>query len=439
MPLTLFCPVCGAASRQTRCFACQWPLSPENTSRPSQRMGPRQRRSPFRRSQAQRSFASGRQDFSQSGPAGRLSSLQPSPRITRRNMLIGLGVLVAVPGAVAGIWWEMTPHPSYIYRGHSSSISGVAWSPDGKRIASASGDATVQIWNAPGGGDVFTYRGHTGDAPAISWSADSQSIASTSIDGSVHVWNVADGDDVFICQVPEDYAGGSDPPGLSVAWSPDGRYIASAAGSPNASSSYTAQVWDAVNGAHTFTYQGHSQSGVLDVAWSPDSRRIASAGIDGTVQVWDAANGANPFIYKGHTDPRNVNNHGGLLNYPTAPTAVTWSPDGKRIASAGSDGTVQVWDANDGGHVLIYRGHPIVSEDLFGDAGGYPTHVAWSPDGTRIASTGDNMQVWGATDGVNLRTYTDAAGPIAWSPDSKHVVSAASSTSNYTVLVWEAP
>ncbi len=94
-------------------------------------------------------------------------------------------------------------------------------------------------------------------------------------------------------------------------------------------------------GTPHYTYRGHSAS-VNAVAWSTDGKRIASGSNDGTVQVWDAANGGNVFIYRGHV---------GRVN------AVAWSPDGKRIASGGSDGTVQVWDAANGGNVFIYRGH----------------------------------------------------------------------------------
>jgi WD40 repeat protein len=90
-----------------------------------------------------------------------------------------------------------------------------------------------------------------------------------------------------------------------------------------------------------YTYRGHSAS-VMGVVWSPDGKRIASGSDDGTVQVWDAANGGHVYTYRGYA---------GRVN------AVAWSPDGKRIASGSNDGTAQVWDAVNGGHVYTYRGH----------------------------------------------------------------------------------
>jgi serine/threonine protein kinase len=119
----------------------------------------------------------------------------------------------------------------YTYRGHSKVVSSVAWSPDGRRIAS-SDNKTVQVWGAMDGGNVYTYRGHS---------------------NTVH----------------------------AVAWSPDGRRIASGSGDK------TVQVWDAADGGHVFTYQRHSQE-VLAVAWSPDGKRIASGSNDKTAQVWQA-------------------------------------------------------------------------------------------------------------------------------------------------------
>src|SRR5258708_21934094 len=127
-------------------------------------------------------------------------------------------------------------------------------------------------------------------------------------------------------------------------------------------------------GAALYTYRGHSAS-VNAAASSPDGTRIASGSADGTVQVWDAANGGHAFTYHRHV---------GRVN------AVAWSPDGTRIASGSADGTVQVWDTANGGHVFTYRGHA-----------DHVVTVAWAPDSQRIAS-GDNhatAQVWDAANG----------------------------------------
>jgi WD40 repeat protein len=323
---------------------------------------------------------------------------------SRRAVIAGLVGLTLVGGGITWFTFSHQPIPLgtrlYTYRGHSGGLESVAWSPDGKRIASGSGDGTVQVWDAVDGGNGFTYKGHSGWVRSVAWSPDGKRIASGSGDGTVQVWDAVDGGNGFT------YKGHF---GVleSVAWSPDGKRIASGSGDK------TVQVWDAVDGGNSFTYEGHS-SWVNAVAWSPDGKRIASGSSDRTVQVWDAVDGGNGFTYKGHSD--------WVL-------AVAWSPDGKRIASGSSDRMVQIWDAVDGGNGFTYKGH---SNSVLA--------VAWSPDGKRIASGGydDTVQMWDAVDGENAFTYKGHTGvveAVAWSPDGKRIASA---SWDRTVQVWVA-
>jgi WD40 repeat protein len=184
--------------------------------------------------------------------------------------------------------WKATTGKRIVTISSSPSVKGplapwntVAWSPDGKRIA-IGGNGDVQIWDAATGRNISYYGYHA---------------------GIVH----------------------------DLAWSPDGKYIA--IGSDNT----TVQLWEIATIKNIYTYTGHT-TGVFAVAWSPDGKRIASGDSDGLVLVWDAFTGGHTYTYRGHADY-----YPGHYTSGAAVNSLTWSPDGKHIASASSDSTVQVW------------------------------------------------------------------------------------------------
>jgi putative hemolysin len=249
-------------------------------------------------------------------------------------------------------------------RGHTDVVSSVCFSPDGKRLASASRDQTVKVWDARTGQEQLTLQGHTAPVLGVCFSPDGQRLASASEDKTVKVWDAALGKEVLTLK---GHRGGV--PGIC--FSPDGRRLASA------SWDRTVKVWDAQTGQELLTLKGHTAA-IYSVSFNPDGSRLASASYDRTVKVWDAETGQEERTLQGHTD---------------VVSSVCFSPDGKRLASASMDKTVKVWDALTGQDLLTFHGHTSGVRS-----------VCFSPDGRRLASAGDTdpkVKVWGL-EGVGL-------------------------------------
>ena len=186
----------------------------------------------------------------------------------------------------------------------------MAFSPEGQRLASASWDKTVKVWDARTGQEGLTLNGHTDCVWGVAISPDGQRLASASQDGTVKVWDARTGQETFTFK-------GHTSSVHAVAFSPDGQRLASA-------SLQTVKVWDARTGEETLTLMGHVGD-VWGVAFSPDGQRLASCG-DGTVKLWEARIGQETLKLLAHT------------------SAVAFSADGQRLASCSGDGTVKLWE-----------------------------------------------------------------------------------------------
>ena len=210
----------------------------------------------------------------------------------------GLRLASAGDGRKVYVWNALTGQTIVVYEGHSGVLSNVfalAWSPDGNRIVSACSaagfDKTVHIWNAKTGSALRRYNSSYGLTPqfsvsSVAWSPHGDRIATACGDKSIRLWEATTGKTILTFKTNSDWV-------YTIAWSPDGRYLALANGNS------TAEILDASTGRVLLTYSGHHES-VRDIAWSPGGSRLATASNDTTVQIWDAATGACLHVYSEH-------------------------------------------------------------------------------------------------------------------------------------------
>ncbi len=294
------------------------------------------------------------------------------------------------------------PHPALIrtLEGHSDSVNGCAFSPDGKQIVSASDDRTLKVWEAESGEMLRTLEGHSASVNGCAFSPDGKQIVSASEDCSLKIWDTQSGEILRTLEGHSDSVNGC-------AFSPDGKQIVSA------SDDRTLKVWETESGEMLRTLEGHSAS-VNCCAFSPDGKQIVSASEDSSLKVWDAKSGEMLQTLQGHSD---------------WVRGCAFSPDGKQIVSASLDSSLKVWDTQSGEMLRTLEGHSYYLNDC-----------ASSPNGKQIVSaSGDRtLKVWDTqTDGVPrmLIGHSNWVNGCAFSPDWKQIVSA---SDDNTLKVWEA-
>jgi WD40 repeat protein len=362
--------------------------------------------------------------------------------LSKRAQMTLLAVSVGLAMLPAGV--EAFPSPQWMQGGHSARITGLACSPDGSMIASASEDGTIKIWST-NGTLLSTLTPKTCPITAIAWSPDSRKIAgggyivNTNSNGGAgrgmtYLWQAPSGwtaDNVSLtrfntnrfgyitalafstdgAQIACGCSGGSNlvyslangalaasrpaynsrPSAVtSVAFSSSGLM---ASGCEDASirvyeSSWTL-LWNSATNADAHT------TNVTGVAFSPDGSLVASASLDQTIKIWSTTSWTQQRTLTGHTN---------------GVASVAFSPDGQKIVSGSMDGIIKVWDLT-GACLLTVPAHALPV-----------TAAIFSTDGARIVSASDDstVRIWSVTDGAAVCTLGGrnyGIGPVAFSPD----------------------
>jgi WD40 repeat protein len=288
---------------------------------------------------------------------------------------------------------------------HKNAVRSVAFSPDGKTLASGSPDGTIILWDVASRKPIGEpFSGHMDWVTSVAFSPDGKTLASGSWDHTIHLWDVAS-----LKPIGEPLTGHTDSV-TSVAFSPDGKTLASG------SWDHTILLWDVASRkliGQPLT--GHTDS-VTSVAFSPDGKTLASGGYDNTIILWDVETGQ--LIGQPLTGHRNW------------VTSVAFSPDGRTLASGSLDHTILLWD--------VASRKPI-GQPLTGHKDIVNT-VAFSPNGkTLISGSRDNtILLWDVVSrkliGGPLTGHSDSVTSVSFSPDGRTL---ASGSWDNTILLWD--
>jgi WD40 repeat protein/serine/threonine protein kinase len=346
---------------------------------------------------------------------GEVLTLSSSDRVTGLQFSPD-GRWLAIAGVESVEMWDaQTGKQLLTFPGHEKNNQAVAFSPNGRRLAAVAGmmnvypDREVKVWDTRSGKSIFSLPGHVGGIRCVAYSPNGHRLVSAGVDQTVKLWDAETGREMLTLRGHLDNV-------FSVAFSPDGYQIASA------SLDNTVRIWDATPmdedlRPEYLTYRGH-RSAVMDVAFHPkDGRSVVSAGTDGMVRTWDFRSGKG--VASINESPSGV----GLR--------VAFSPDGERLATASTAEVarpVRVWQIAAEKEICRFSGHR--------DS---PFSVTFSPDGRHVASAdlGSMIRVWNSKTAEEVQALNVNNVPIyavTFSPDGR---SLASASADSTVRVWD--
>ena len=266
-------------------------------------------------------------------------------------------------------------------KGHSSWVTGVAFSPDNRRLASGSWDETVKVWDVPTGQQLSALSGKVKEVQALAFSSDGRWLATENSSDTVTLWDAATGK--VVRMLPSDKPVGALGTNwvYSIAFSPDGRWLASGIDSK------TVRIWEVSTGRAVRDLTALRRS-VIYVAFSPDGRLLASGDDDKTIGIWDVSTGKEIQKLSGHRKTI---------------YAAAFSPNGRWLASASADKTVRLWAIPAGREVYTLMGHKNIV-----------TSLSFSPDSRWLASGSwdKTIKIWDVETGHEAQSLAAESHPI---------------------------
>jgi WD40 repeat protein len=353
----------------------------------------------------------------------------------------GKKIVTASQDNTAKIWDVISGSLLVILNGHTNSVNSAIFSSDGKKILTASNDNTAKIWDAVTGQLLATLSGHTDFVNSAVFCSDDKKIATASNDNIAKIWDAVTGQLLATLSGHTDWVN-------SAVFSPNDKKIVTA------SQDNTAKIWNVVSGDLLANLDGHS-SAVYSALFSHDGKRIVTASNDETAKIWGADMGTLITTLKGHT--RKVR-------------FVNFSPDGKKIATSSFDSTAKIWDAETGSVLINLKGHTsCVNSAVFSFDSKFVATTSWdetariwdaatgrlfttlsghidnfnsavfSPDKTRIvtASNDETAKIWDVATGqllATLKGHTDWVNSAVFSPDKTRIVTA---SNDETAKIWD--